>query len=160
MSSLNVYFEPIFHVVGIATRTSNKEAFEAGTIGALWQQFVKENVFNKIPHKIDNTILALYYDYENGKDGYYTILIGVRVHSIKDVPKGLIIKEVPAERRKVFTTAQGSQIAVVVGTWQDIWNLESHKKLSRSYVCDYELYDDRSKDSNNAIVEIHIGIKE
>jgi predicted transcriptional regulator YdeE len=43
--------------------------------------------------------------------------------------------------------------------WAKIWSLEDQGELVRSYIADYELYDEQSMDPQNAVVEVHIGIK-
>lgn len=159
MSLNNINAEPGFDVIGIVTRTSNKAAFQEGAIQKLWERFISDQIFNKIPNKRDNAVIALYYDYENDKDGEYNLLIGVRVTSTENIPAGMIAKHVDAENRVLFTTDQGPRTQVVVGEWQKIWDAEIQGKLSRSYTFDYELYDERSYDPANAIAEIHIGAK-
>jgi predicted transcriptional regulator YdeE len=151
--------EPAFNVIGISIRTSNKEAFEQGTIGKLWERFMNEDIFNRIPNKSDNAVIALYHQYEDDKEGSYDLLIGARVGSIANVPAGMFAKQVPMEDRGIFTTIKGPRTPAVIAEWQNIWNLESQGKLLRSYLFDYELYDERSFDPANAIVEIHIGVK-
>lgn len=159
MPLTKIQAEPAFDVIGIITRTSNKAAFQEGTIQKLWERFMTEQIFNKIPNKQDNAVIALYHDYEGDKDGEYSLLIGVRVTSIENIPSGMIAKHVIAEDRALFTTNQGPQTEVVIGEWQKIWNVEAQGELARSYTFDYELYDERSYDPANAIVEIHIGVK-
>jgi predicted transcriptional regulator YdeE len=151
--------EPAFDVIGIVTYTSNKAAFQEGTIAKLWQRFFAEEIFNKIPNKCDNAVIALYHDYESDKNGGYSLLIGVRVNSTENVPAGMVAKHVIAEDRMLFTTKQGPLAQVVVGEWQNIWDMENQGELRRSYTCDYELYDERSYDPAHAVVEIHIGVK-
>lgn len=150
--------ESAFDVIGITVRCSTQEAIRNNTIGKLWQRFFEDQIFTKIPNKIDTTLLALYYDFESDKSGEYTTLIGVRVSSIKEVPAGMVAKHVPADNREVFLTEQGPMGQVVFGTWQKIWQLEDAGKLKHSYTVDYELYDERSRDLQNAQVEIHVGV--
>jgi predicted transcriptional regulator YdeE len=160
MSIATLNAENEFNVIGIGARTSNRVEFAGkGVISNLWQKLFAEQMLNKIPHKIDNAVVALYYNFENDKDGEYDILIGARVSSLDEVPEGMIGIHVPAEKRAVFVTEQGPQMQVVVGTWQKIWALEDQGKLNRTYQMDYELYDERSQDPAHAQVEIHIGVK-
>lgn len=159
MSLNNIHAEPAFDIIGIVTRTSNRAAFQEGTIQKLWERFIAEQIFNKIPNKQDNAVIALYHDYENNKDGEYSLLIGVRVTSIDNIPAGMVAKHVIGENRALFTTDQGPRTQAVVGEWQKIWKAEAQGELERSYLFDYELYDERSYDPSNAIAEIHIGVK-
>jgi predicted transcriptional regulator YdeE len=43
--------------------------------------------------------------------------------------------------------------------WQAIFKLEDEKKLHRAYQADFEIYDQRSQDPENAQVDLYIGIK-
>lgn len=155
--------EPGFYVIGIETRTTNKaEMAGAGNIAQLWQRVFTENLFARIPNKADTFLRGVYHDYESDKDGAYTLLVGVRVTSLDDIPEGMVGYQVPAGKFQVFTTERGPVGHVVVKTWMDIWRLEDEGKLNRAYTdhtADYELYTEWDKDRNNEVAEIHIAIK-
>lgn len=87
-----------FKVIGIAMRTTNVAAIEQGTIQNLWNTFFAEQVSTRIPNKVDDAIVALYYDYETARNGEYTLLIGARVSSLDDIPAGMVGLEVPEEK--------------------------------------------------------------
>lgn len=158
-NSLHIQNEHGFDVIGIALRTSNKAAIEEGTIQKLWHQFFVEQVASKIPNKVSNSLVALYYDYESDKHGYYTILIGIPVSEITEIPAGLVAQHVQAENRAVFESTQGSVSTIVFDLWQKIWALEDQGSLDRAYTIDYELYDERSGNREDALMEIHIAVK-
>lgn len=150
-----------FTVVGIEGRTTNaKEMSGEGIIGKQWARFVQENLAAQIPNKADSSVLAVYSDYASDKDGEYSFLIGVRVTSADKVPAGMVAKKVPAGRYAVFTSQKGPVMNVVPGLWQKIWTIpKSEPGGDRAYKVDYELYDQRAIDPQNAQVEIHVGIK-
>lgn len=157
MNTYVVKTEPGFDVIGIAARTSNEAEMQGrGVIPQLWQQFFADQVLAKIPHKADPAILELYYDFASDKDGEYTVLIGVRVTSTNAVPTGMVSLHVPAGKTAIFITEKGPVPQVVVDTWQKIWTLEDQGKLKHTYTVDYEVYDERSQDTANAQVEIHV----
>ena len=55
---------PAFYVVGLARRTNNaREASGVGEIGKVWQEFIQKRLANTIPHKVDDSLLAVYTDY-------------------------------------------------------------------------------------------------
>ncbi len=147
-----------FMVIGSAIRTTNAEAIERGTIQKLWYRFFAEQLLAKIPHKVDNDVLALYYDYESDKNGAYTLLIGARVSSLDDIPEGMVGLEVPQEQRVVLRSAVGPVSSVVFDLWKKIWSLEDAKMLTRSYTIDYELYGAESHDPKKALIEIHLAV--
>jgi predicted transcriptional regulator YdeE len=159
MNLNNLKAEEAFDVIGISARTSN-EAIENGdqTIGDLWNRLLSEDILEEISHKTDHNLLALYYDYATDKDGEYTVLLGARVSRVDEVPEGMTVCHVPAQKCIVVTTERGSVPEVVVEAWQTIGDLEDQKKLHRSYGVDYELYDEQSADPTDAQVEIHIGV--
>jgi predicted transcriptional regulator YdeE len=43
--------------------------------------------------------------------------------------------------------------------WQAIFKLEAEKKIQRTYKTDFELYDQRSQDPQNAQVDLYVGLK-
>lgn len=159
MNSSRIEHEPAFYVIGIGIRTTNQAAITQGTIGMLWQQFFAESVYAAIPNKVDSALLAVYYDFENGKQGEYNLLIGARVSAVEDIPAGMLAVHVPAQKRITFTSAIGLRSDIVVNLWKKIWILEDQGKLDRNYTADYELYDERSQDPQQAQVDIHIGIR-
>jgi predicted transcriptional regulator YdeE len=150
-----------FTVVGIEVRTSNaKEMSPEGTIGKQWARFMQENLAARIPNKADSSVLAVYSDYASDKDGEYNFLIGARVTSAKEVPAGMVGKKVPAGRYAVFTSGKGPVGKVVLGLWQKIWAIpKAEPGGDRDYRVDYEVYDERAANPNDAQVDVHIGIK-
>ena len=64
-----------FEICGIKTRTNNADEVSGrGVIANLWGEFLKFNVSRSSATK--NEIYATYYDYENGTQGEYSVLIG------------------------------------------------------------------------------------
>jgi predicted transcriptional regulator YdeE len=150
-----------FPVIGIAARTSNeKEATPDAVIGKQWRRFMQENLAAQIPNKSDSAILAVYTNYASDKDGDYTIIFGARVRSAAQIPSGMVVSQVPAGRYAIFMSEKGPVAKVVSAAWQRIWSVPKNSPGSdRSYKTDYEIYDQRAANPNDAQVEIHIGIK-
>ncbi|WP_232202676.1 hypothetical protein [Rickettsia montanensis] len=49
---------------------------------------------------------------------------------------------------------------VVIDMWQKIWHMDAAMLGGeRAYIADFEIYDARSSDPHNAIVDIYIDIK-
>jgi predicted transcriptional regulator YdeE len=153
--------EKRFAVVGIATRTTNAREMSAkGVIGQQWDRFMKEGLLSKIPNKVDSNILAVYSNYESDANGAYTFLIGAKVSSADGVPAGMVMKKVPAGRYAVFTSEKGFVGKVVPETWSRIWAIpKSAPGGNRVYKADFEVYDERAGDPQNAQVDIYIGIR-
>lgn len=151
--------ETSFNIIGITIRTTNQAAFEQDTIQKLWKDFFTNDILSKIPNKIDDAIIALYYNYESDKNGAYDLLLGARVSSLDKIPTGLTAQYIPAQKTTVFITKQGPLSSIVLDLWKNIWLQEDANKLERSYQFDYEIYDERCHNPKKAIMSIHIGVK-
>lgn len=150
-----------FSVIGIAARTSNaREMTGDGAIPKLWRELVREGVLTRLTNRADSNIIALYTDYESDEKGLYTFVLGAKVPSIETIPQGMVAKQVPAGQYAVFTSERGPVAEVVVNAWKRIWSLpQTNPAISRSFKADFEIYDERATDPQNAEVEIHVGIK-
>ena len=150
-----------FDVVGIAVRTSNQQEMgPGGKIPQAWAQLFRGQILDRIPGKIDGNIIAVYCDYESDKDGAYTYLLGARVAPGTAVPGDLSYWRVPAGSYAVFTTERGAMPQVLIDTWMHIWNLDpTQPGGNRAYQADFELYDERSRDPNDAQVDVYIGVR-
>ena len=145
-----------FKLIGISTRTTNKNNQAATELQKLWGDFFAENILERIPNKQSNEIYAIYTDYKSDFTDEYTTIIGVPVSSLNDIPEGLIGREFEAQNFQTFT-AKGKMPDAVVETWMDIWKRD--KELNRSYTYDLEIYGERSQDKNNPEVDIYIAVK-
>jgi predicted transcriptional regulator YdeE len=151
-----------FSVVGIQVRTSNaKEASGDGVIGKQWQKFFQDGVLEKIPNKLDANIYAVYSDYASDHNGEYSLTIGAKVADGSPVPTGLVVRKVPAGNYAVVTSDKGPVAKVVTAAWQRVWDLEQKKELggTRAYKADFELYDQRAANPEDAQADIYLGLK-
>ncbi|WP_239613734.1 effector binding domain-containing protein [Cohnella mopanensis] len=150
-------------LVGISTITSNEQEFGTqGKIGGLWDKFWKDGVQQSIPHSSvapSQPIYGCYTDYVIGAAGEYKVLIGCKVAEIGSLPAGLEAKILPATRYAVFTTRKGLMPAVVIEAWQAIWKWSTSSKLKRTFTGDFELYDERCSDPEQAQVDIYIAVE-
>jgi predicted transcriptional regulator YdeE len=155
--------EGAFQVVGIEASTNNaKEAGPDAIIGQLWQQFISQDLLNRIPGRVDQNIIAVYTDYSSDANGEYTFILGAKVGPVPNpvIPEGMVVKSVPAGRYAVFTSARGAATVVVPETWKQIWTyFQSPQHGQRAFQTDYEIYDQRATDLNNVKVDIYIGLK-
>ncbi len=158
-----IVYQESFQVVGIEASTNNaKESGPGAIIGKLWQQFLSQGLFNQIPDRVDQSIIAVYTDYATDANGQYTFILGAKIRPIPDpvLPDGMVVKTVPAGRYAVFTSNRGPVAKVVVETWKQIWAYyQSPENGQRAYRADFEIYDQRASDPNNAEVHIYIGLK-
>ena len=104
-----------FKIIGISTRTTNKDNQAQQDLGNLWGQFFAENLLDKIPNKVSNEIVAIYTDYKSDFTEDYTAIIGIAVSTLDEIPNGLIGREFQAENFQKFI-AKGEMPNAVVNT--------------------------------------------
>lgn len=143
-------------IIGIATRTTNKDNQSQKDLERLWGQFYAENILEKVSNKISNEIISIYTDYKNDYTEDYTTIIGIPVSTLNEIPNGLIGREFPFENFEKFV-AKGEMPNAVVETWVDIWKKD--KELNRKYTYDFEVYGENSQKGENSEVEIHIAVE-
>jgi predicted transcriptional regulator YdeE len=153
--------QPGLTVVGISIRTSNAHEMSGkGAIPQQWHRFMSEGLLGKISNRVDSNILAVYTDYENDANGAYTFMLGARVSSTDSVPPGMVAKKIPAARYAVFISETGFVGKVVPETWSRIWTaLKAEPGGNRTYKADFEVYDQRAANPQNAEVSIYVGIE-
>lgn len=82
-----------FKLIGIFTRTTNKDNQAATDLEKLWSDFFAKNIMEKIPSKHSNEVYAIYTDYKSNFSDEYTTIIGVPVNSLDKIPEGLLGRE-------------------------------------------------------------------
>lgn len=154
---------PEIKLVGITARTSTALEFDPKTaqIGKTMQRFFTENLQDKISYKTNpNKVFAVYTNYENDENGAYTYFLGQEVAAFEnqlDIFQTLVI---PNQTYTKFTSNPAKMPEVVINMWQNIWQMKPEDLGgNRAYISDFEVYDERSADLNNAIVDVFIGIK-
>ena len=143
------------NIVGVSTRTSNEPGKAERDIPQLWQKFMSENLGTKVSAKVNETIYAVYSDYEGDHTQPYTLTIGYNVSHLDNIPEELTVKIVPPANYAKFISKGDLTKDAVINTWMEIWNTE----LNRSYTMDLEIYDDRAMNPTNGIAEILVALK-
>ncbi|PFA19638.1 AraC family transcriptional regulator [Bacillus cereus] len=157
MNQPKIVTKEAFQAIGISITTNNAvETSAEGKIPHLWNHYYQEQIINQIPNKNTQTTLALYSDYESDETGTYRYTIGMPVSSLESVPENMKSLTIPTQTYAVFTTRKGPISEIVYETWQDIWNWSKENK--RAFTIDFELYDERAIDPNNAQVDIYIAL--
>lgn len=141
-------------VVGLSMRTTNQNGQAMKDIEALWTRFWKEKIGTRIPEKVNDDIYAVYYDYENGVIGQYTVLVGYLAKSLPKKAKGLTEKELAAGSCKKYVS-KGKMPAAILKTWVEIWQ---DKQLKRAYRTDYTVHGKKYFNGENAEVETYISV--
>lgn len=154
---------PEIKLIGISIRTNNQTEInpETGKIFALVQRYFHQALYEKIPHrKKPGTTLCMYTDYESDHTGDYTYFIGEEVTSFDGCPADFSMHTIPAQHYTKFTNGPAPMPEVIREPWIKIWQM-SEKELGgkRSYIADFELYDERASDHQNIVLDIFIGIE-
>ena len=144
-----------FKLAGIQLpgRTTNENNQSSTDCGNLWQKFEKEEVFDAIPQKVSNTIYAVYFDYDKNDPNEFSYFIGCKVDDHFQSNGELDTLWLP-EQVYDKLTAKGRMTDCLVDTWKKIWMSD----IKRQYGYDFEVYDDRSRDWNDAEVDIFISV--
>jgi predicted transcriptional regulator YdeE len=149
-----------FYIAGLTARTNNAHEMSGkGKIGNVWQEFLQPNLAAKIPNKMGVDLIAVHTDYETDHTGHYTYLLGLPVLSAESLPS-LTVKHISAGRYAVFSSNRGPKAKVVPELWQRIWSM-SPEELggTRAFKADYEIYDQRAADPDNAQIDIYVGLR-
>lgn len=146
-----------FSFGGIAARTTNEaEMAGEGIISKINHYFFEQHLLEKADHKINNTIIALYTNYESDEKGSYEYALGYEVMKNAILHDEMKKFTIPKQNYIVFTTRRGPLKEVILETWQFIWEWSKNNK--RAFGSDFELYDERSIDPQNGQADIYISV--
>ena len=150
-------------LVGIAVRTNNSNEMNpktskiAGHTNLYWGQSLANNIKHRVAPGVT---YCVYTDYESDEHGEYNYFMGEAVGSANNQDLSqfhtLII---PKGNYQKFTTEPGRIPNVIIAAWQALWKMnENDFGGKRKYLADFEVYDRRAIDPNNAVVDIYIGL--
>ncbi|OZI12060.1 transcriptional regulator [Bacillaceae bacterium SAS-127] len=150
-----------FQVLGLTARTCNADEMTSeGKIPSLWSAFYEQKVPEQTANLVKPTATyGLYSDYETGVNGEYSLTIGMEVSSNGAIPEGLSVKTIPAAKYMVFTSEKGPMVEVVIKAWQHIWAWFANSEVERTYTGDFEVYDERCANPEEAQVDIYIAVR-
>ncbi len=140
-----------FDVVGISVITDNEKGTD--DINALWERFFKDSVGQTVTNKIDNTIYAVYSDYEGDHTKPYRLTIGYRISSAETADD--MHRVAVQTGQYAMMSAAGEQPKALIETWNAIWSSD----LERRYTTDFEVYGPRFFEDGVNEVLVHIGVK-
>lgn len=135
-------------------KTTNEGGKSSIECGNLWQKFEKGNFIELISDKLGDEIYAVYFEYEGDSTKPFSYFIGCKVEIDAETPQGMDSLIIPTGNySKVI--ASGKMPDCINNSWKDIWSSE----IARTYLFDYEVYDERSNDWSNAVVDIFVSCK-
>jgi len=139
-------------VAGFSARTNNASPDMGKIIGGLWQKLYSPEGCFTLKNRANNKALGIYTDYADDEKADYTVITACEV-SGGDVPENFELRKIPAGKYAKFVV-KGHMITAVQQFWTELWNMN----LERSFVCDFEEY--QNADIENAEIHIYIGLKE
>lgn len=144
-----------FSLIGLQLdgKTTNENNQSSKDCGSLWQKFEKDSIFDLIPNKLSNEIYAVYFDYEKDETKPFSYFIGCKVDKNAEVPENLKLIEIPSQNY-LKVTAKGVMTDCITKAWEKIWG----SGIARKFGFDFEVYDERSKDWNDAELDIYVSI--
>lgn len=140
-------------VAGVKGRTNNSAPDMGMVIGKLWSDFYEKGIYQAIEGKKNDKALGIYMDYESDEKGDYTLMVGCETANSEKVSDDISKTVIPAGKYAKFVV-EGDMQKAAAAFWQELWTM----KLPRSFVCDFEEY--QNSDMEHACIHIYIGLKE
>jgi predicted transcriptional regulator YdeE len=155
---------PELTLVGLTARTNTKSEMNPATskISSLLDLYWGNQIANTIQHRVNPGVAySVYTDYESDEHGDYTYFIGEVVSSLQNQNLSeLKTITIPKSDYQKFTTEPGKIPEVVISAWQKIWAMkENDFGGKRKYIADFEIYDQKAANPNDAVIDIYIGIQ-
>lgn len=154
--------QPELMLVGITVRTNNTDETNPSTakISPTVQKYFHGAFANTIQNrKTPGNTYCVYTHYESDASGEYTYFIGEEVTQTSNVPDALSQLIIPPQTYAKFTNGPAPMPEVCISAWHEIWNMTSSDLGGqRSYIADFELYDERAQDHQCVELDIYIGI--
>ena len=146
-----------FPIIGVELKTTTHDGRNLVEIPRFWEKVIKEGQIDKIPDKkFKGTVLGICMDFK--PEGRFSYIIGSEVSSTVNTPGNMVCRTIPAATYAVFT-ARGKMPGSIQDTVKYIhreWLPNSEYQRANS--ADFELYDERYNDAENAEVDIYISI--
>ncbi|BCN30625.1 GyrI-like domain-containing protein [Anaeromicropila herbilytica] len=139
-------------VAGLRIRTSNGNPDTPKDIASLWEKFFRDGVYQSIEHKVNDSTIGLYTNYENDVAGEYDMLVCCE---IDDKNNQNTNTELEYEIISAGTYAKFIVIGDVKNAVSDFWMKLWNMNLNRKYTSDFEEY---HMDEEGNCNEIHIYI--
>lgn len=136
MSFERVHF-PGIKIIGISTRTHRSEGQPYQDILSLWKTWATETLFDKIENRVSNDIYNVFYDYERGQGGHFSVLLGCEVENLHVIPRGMVGQVLPPTLCARYEST-GKLPESLDRVWEKIGE---EKSYNRNYIYDFNLYD-------------------
>lgn len=140
--------------LSLKKKTTNENGQSHIDCGKFMARIWKRKYAEIIPNKLSDEIFGVYHGYEGDSTKPFSYFIGCKVKTNTEVPQGLDSLIIPKGTYQKFN-AKGKMPECVINTWKEVWV----SNIPRAYKIDFEVYDERSKDWNNAELEVYLSIE-
>lgn len=141
--------------LSLKTKTINTNGQSGIDCGNLWQEFEKGKYAEIIPGKLSEEIFGVYHQYEGDSSKPFSYFVGCKVKSDSKVPEGLQTLTIPGGIYHKIN-AKGKMPDCVADAWKNVWT----SNIPRTHKIDFEVYDERSKNWNDAEVDVYLSIEQ
>lgn len=123
------------HFVGIFVRIEDVQS-ASFFVGALWDRFHREQIFDKVEERLGDDFFGVYYDYAGDHTQPYSLLAGCEVQKESATPNGMT-RVVASKSEYARYEAIGMFPEALIETWQEVWR---DGELKRGFGVDFEHY--------------------
>lgn len=142
-------------VAGIKIRTTNQNGKAIQDIGTTWEKLFSAGIYEDIPYKLNSKTIGLYTEYEGDYTKPYTFIAGAEIDKKAVTGQKIVSKVIPKGKYAKFVII-GDVKNSIGKAWKEIWNMN----LKRKYTCDFEEYQNNSKDMQKQEIHIYIAIED
>jgi len=140
-------------VAGIQIRTQNSDPNMGRDIGMAWNRFYSDGIYSSIPGKCNDKSIGLYYNYDNGVNGEYDVMVCCEVEDTVSLPDDIHATIIASGKYAKFVI-HGDVKQAVGEFWYKLWAMN----LDRKYGFDFEEYQGKGELDNEEI-HIYISVK-
>ncbi len=147
-----------FRIIGVELKTTTHDGKNLVEIPQFWEKVIEEGQIAKIPDKkFQDTVLGICMDFESS--GSFSYIIGSEVNGTENTPADMVCRTIPAGKYAVFT-ARGKMPFSIQETFKYVYQeWLPNSEYRRANSADFELYDERCHDAENAEVDIYVPIE-
>jgi predicted transcriptional regulator YdeE len=121
-------------VVGMVIETSNESTTD---IPNFWSSFFSNSSIDLIKNRVNQKLIAVYFDYQGDNTKPFKVLIGAEVSKVEGLSSNMLKLEIPAQSYRHRNLREGKFPDKIIDAWKDVWLT----KEARSYSFDLEVYD-------------------
>ena len=158
-------------IVASSARTSfnNESSSDDAQISSIVSSYFSSGLSEKVLHKQHpGTVIDGFMEYEAAHqhgcfyDGAYSYFIGEEVSDFGNTNyESVNLKKIviPSGNYVKFTTIEGLMPNIIIDAWHTIWKMtEEELGGKRAYLIDFQVFGEKSRNPEQASIEIYIGV--